>query len=260
MKRIITIVTIGIGVCLSAFAAQGEDGGQAQSKRMVCDETCKLESAVPAVAPSSVNAATPAVKEAGYSVVSPVGRSSVKIINQAPRLKSLSGKTIAVVGTNFMAKVTHPEIKRLILENYPDAKVILRDEIGVAGLYPAPGMVRRAKDEFQRKLKSMKVDAVISGNGGCGLCTPKETGSCIAAEYAAMTPTAPWRDSADAEQLTVPVMKPGMTHFLITGDAARNKMQTMPGEGNATILIELPSNWDKLMADPGYEPLHNFKL
>ena len=29
----------------------------------------------------------------------------------------------------------------------------------------------------------MKVDAVISGNGGCGLCTPKETGSCIAAEY-----------------------------------------------------------------------------
>ena len=26
------------------------------------------------------------------------------------------------------------------------------------------------------------MDAVISGNGGCGLCTPKETGSCIAAE------------------------------------------------------------------------------
>ena len=29
----------------------------------------------------------------------------------------------------------------------------------------------------------MKVDAVISGNGGCGLCTPKEEGSCITAEY-----------------------------------------------------------------------------
>ena len=39
------------------------------------------------------------------------------------------------------------------------------------------------KEEFQAKLKEMCVDAVISGNGGCGLCTPKETGSCIAAEY-----------------------------------------------------------------------------
>ena len=65
----------------------------------------------------------------------------------------------------------------------PPAKVILQDEIGSAGMYPAPGLVRPDKNRFQRKLKEMKVDAVISGNGGCGLCTPKETGSCIAAEY-----------------------------------------------------------------------------
>ena len=51
-----------------------------------------------------------------------------------------------------------------------------------AGAYPRPGVVRREKDEFQRKLKEFNVDAVVSGNGGCGLCTPKETGSCIAAE------------------------------------------------------------------------------
>ena len=31
-------------------------------------------------------------------------------------------------------------------------------------------------------MKEFGVDAVISGNGGCGLCTPKETGSCIAAK------------------------------------------------------------------------------
>src|SRR5690606_30228016 len=40
-----------------------------------------------------------------------------------------------------------------------------------------------ANDEFQKNLKEMGVQAVISGNGGCGLCTPKETGSSIAAEY-----------------------------------------------------------------------------
>ncbi|MBQ7650037.1 MAG: hypothetical protein IJS15_03710, partial [Victivallales bacterium] len=167
MKRIVVIAALGISLCLSA-----------QSERMICDETCKIESLG-----TSTKVAMPAAKEAGYSVVSPVGRSSVKIIEQAPRLKTLSGKTIAVVGTNFMARVTHPEIKRLILEHYPDATVITQDEIGSAGLYPPPGSFRRAKEEFQRKLKSMKVDAVISGNGGCGLCTPKETGSCIAAEY-----------------------------------------------------------------------------
>ena len=49
--------------------------------------------------------------------------------------------------------------------------------------WPGPGVIRRQKDEFVQNLKRLKVDAVISGNGGCGLCTPKEMGSCIAAEH-----------------------------------------------------------------------------
>ncbi|MDP1581370.1 MAG: hypothetical protein Q8M02_13940 [Candidatus Didemnitutus sp.] len=134
-----------------------------------CDDACLLP-----------GAPVPAGK---YAVVSPVGPQTVKMITQAPRLDSMNGKTIAVVGGSFMAKITHPEIKRLILANYPTAKVILLNEIGSAGPYPGPGITRQAKDEFQKKLKEMGVNAVISGNGGCGLCTPKETGSSIAAEY-----------------------------------------------------------------------------
>lgn len=143
------------------------------AQRIVCDETCKLADAPPVTS----------WEEPCYAVVSPQGRSSVEMIRQAPRLETLEGKTIAVVGVSFMTAVTHPEIKRLILADYPSAKVVLLDEIGVAGPYPAPGVTRRAKEEFQAKLKEMGVEAVISGNGGCGLCTPKETGSCIAAEY-----------------------------------------------------------------------------
>ncbi|MBR3624572.1 MAG: hypothetical protein IKN43_14635, partial [Selenomonadaceae bacterium] len=120
---------------------------------------------------------------APYSVLSPIGKSTVQFIKEAPRLDTLDGKTIAVVGGSFMASVTHAEIKRLILEHYPTAKVLLLNEIGSAGPYPAPGIKRPQKDEFERKLKELKVDAVISGNGGCGLCTPKEEGSCITAEY-----------------------------------------------------------------------------
>ena len=48
-----------------------------------------------------------------------------------------------------------------------------------------------------------------------------------------------------------------MTAFLITGDAARNKVQTMPGGGYATIKIELPENWDSLMTELGYENVSN---
>lgn len=124
----------------------------------------------------------PSNGEAAYMVMSPVPESAVEPIKHAPRLKSLDGKTIALVGGSFMANVTHPELKRLILAEHPTAKIYLLSEIGSAGPYPRPGVVRREKDEFQRKLKEFKVDAVISGNGGCGLCTPKETGSCIAAE------------------------------------------------------------------------------
>lgn len=117
-----------------------------------------------------------------YVVLSPVPDVKINLHKQGPRLNTLNGKTIALVGGSFMASVTHPELKRLILAEYPTAKIYLLNEIGSAGPYPRPGVVRREKDAFQKRLKQFHVDAVISGNGGCGLCTPKETGSCIAAE------------------------------------------------------------------------------
>lgn len=144
-----------VAVASSTFAAECKDG------------MCPM--------PASGNEAT-------YTVLSPVPESAVEPIKPAARLKTLDGKTIALVGGSFMANVTHPELKRLILAEYPTAKIYLLSEIGSAGPYPRPGVVRREKEEFQRKLKDFKIDAVISGNGGCGLCTPKETGSCIAAE------------------------------------------------------------------------------
>lgn len=115
-------------------------------------------------------------------VLIPVPETVTRVIREAKRLDSLEGKTIALVGGSFMANVTHPELKRLILKEYPSAKIYLLSEIGSAGPYPRPGVIRHKKEEFQQNLKQFHEDAVISGNGGCGLCTPKETGSCIAAE------------------------------------------------------------------------------
>lgn len=118
-----------------------------------------------------------------YDVLSPVGQSSVDMIEMAPRLETLDGKTIALVGGSFMASVTHVELRKLILEYFPTATVYVLSEIGSAGLFPGPRARKPQVERFQQRLQEYGVDAVISGNGGCGICTPKETGSCIAAEY-----------------------------------------------------------------------------
>lgn len=118
-----------------------------------------------------------------FNVLSPVGQSSVEMIEMAPRLESLEGKTIALVGGSFMASVTHMELKRIIEEEYPTATVYVLSEIGSAGLFPGPRARKPKVEQFQQRLIDYGVDAVVSGNGGCGICTPKETGSCIAAEY-----------------------------------------------------------------------------
>ncbi len=101
-----------------------------------------------------------------FPVVCPLGQSVVRPIEQAPRLSTLDGKTIAIVGGSFMASVTHPELKRLILKEYPNAKVYVLGEVGSAGVFPGPGIRRNSVERFQSRLKQLGVDAVISGNGG----------------------------------------------------------------------------------------------
>ena len=108
MKKRIVITAVGMCLC-----------GNAESQRVVCDgngNNCKIE---PTGQPArnKTEASRPEsspYQDAGYTVVSPVGRAAIKPIEQAPRLDTLAGKTIAVVGHNFMARMTHPEIKRLI--------------------------------------------------------------------------------------------------------------------------------------------------
>lgn len=141
-------------------------GMNAQGDRFVCDESCD---------PGSSGVAK-------FSVVSPVGFSTIEPIEMAQRLTTLDGKTIAIVGEDFMYNITHPELKRLIKEHYPTAKIIMYDELPIAGPYPAPGIIRQSTELFRQRLIDLGVDALIAGNGGCGICTPKETGSCIVAE------------------------------------------------------------------------------
>lgn len=117
-----------------------------------------------------------------YAIVSPVGYNDMEMVEQAPRLDTLQGKTIALVGGSFMASTTHQELKKCILNAYPTAKIYMFSDVGSGGPYSVYGQSSQTIN-FQNKLKELGVDAVISGNCGCGLCTTKESGSSIAAEY-----------------------------------------------------------------------------
>ena len=112
MKRMISMRAIG-SVWLSIAAVYGAD--KARPPRRVCDETCKIEFNDSKAAPPSGGKGAP-VKAPGFSVVSPVGRSAVKPIEQAPRLKTLSGTTIVVV-THELASIFTIATDSIYLDN-----------------------------------------------------------------------------------------------------------------------------------------------
>lgn len=119
-----------------------------------------------------------------YQVVSPVpSGSSIEPIEQPPRLDSLQGKKIALVGGSFSASVTHAVIRDLLEENFGCITYYMTDEIGKSGTFN-PNSISDKSKEFQKNIKAYGIDAVISGNCGCGICTVKETGNGLAAEYA----------------------------------------------------------------------------
>lgn len=78
-------------------------------------------------------------------------------------------------------------------------------------------------------------------------------------EGGGLTDAPPW-SAQGGKMVTVPVMKPGMSPILVTGDPNRNKVQTMPGGGYATVVVRLPADWDALTAEKGYRPLAEFYL
>ena len=116
-----------------------------------------------------------------FKIVSPVPTgSTVEMITQAPRLDTLRGKTIALVGGSFSASVTHAVIRDMLVEEF-GCNIYFMEEIGKGGSYNPINPSAQTK-EFQQRLIECGVDAVISGNCGCGICTVKETGNGLAAE------------------------------------------------------------------------------
>lgn len=156
----------------------GETGETDQTGLITCGpEGCRTDMKLPGSTDGSA-----AGEKILYSVMPPEGNAAVESIKQAPRLDTLAGKRIALVGRSFNASITQEVIKELILKDYPTATIYSFEDVGYPGNYTVFNQSEETK-QFQQKLAEYKIDAVISGNCGCGLCTVKECGAAIAAEY-----------------------------------------------------------------------------
>ncbi len=169
MKKAHIVLLVALGVYLTPYLLADEPRLTAPSEAVCVDEECETP---------TVNGENAPV----YAIVSPVGYHAVETITQAPRLDSLDGKRIALVGGSFMAAITHDELRRRLQEDYPSCEIFMFQEVGSSGPFSVFGASGQTT-AFQSKLKELKIDAVVSGNCGCGLCTTKESGSAIAAEY-----------------------------------------------------------------------------
>ena len=95
-----------------------------------------------------------------YNVLSPIGETTVKLIEMAPRLDTLSNKTVCLVSNSaFKVNITMPAIAKSLQAKYPSIKIIPYTEMATA--YSGADW-----DAKQGEFKSKGCNAVITGNGG----------------------------------------------------------------------------------------------
>ncbi len=102
-----------------------------------------------------------------YSVVSPLGDSTTKVITMVPRLNTLAGKTVCMVWNHaFKADITLPAIGESLKDKYPGIRIIPYTEIDAASRAAGRKGSLTEAETWQGVFKEKGCDAVISGNGG----------------------------------------------------------------------------------------------
>jgi hypothetical protein len=102
-----------------------------------------------------------------YSVVSPIGQSTVKMISMAPRRNTLGGKTVCMVWNRaFKADVTLPAIGEQLKQLYPAMRVVSHTEMPVAPMPSTPDNPNKDAENLRAALKKQGCSVLVTGNGG----------------------------------------------------------------------------------------------
>jgi hypothetical protein len=118
----------------------------------------------------------------------------------APRLDTLAGKTVCLVwNRSFKADVTLPAIAEALKKQYPGIKIVPYTAMPDAPTPELVGTPRTASEALQAAFKAKGCDAVIGGNGGCGVCTPRVTHATVLAEQLGIPAVAVTNPSFDRQ-------------------------------------------------------------
>jgi hypothetical protein len=102
-----------------------------------------------------------------YSVVSPIGESTVKMISLTPRLNTLAGKTVCMAWDRaFKADITLPAIAEQLKQLYPDIRVVSHTEMPVAPMPSTPDNPNKDAENLRAALKEHGCSVLVTGNGG----------------------------------------------------------------------------------------------
>src|SRR5580693_5286550 len=127
------------------------------------------------------------MSEPVYEVAWPLGRSTVHEIDAKPRVCDLSKATIGHLSHyGFRHDEMRPVIEEAMKERYPGIRFVGPEEFGnIHG----PRHGKDALPVLPDKLKQYGVDAVITGVGSCGTCTPAVVRASMVAEKAGVPST-----------------------------------------------------------------------
>jgi hypothetical protein len=102
-----------------------------------------------------------------YSVVSPIGESTVKLISMTPRPNTLAGKTACMVSNrSFKADIVLPAIADQLKQRYPDIKIVSHREMPIAPLPTTPDNPQQDAETLRAALKAKGCSVVVTGDGG----------------------------------------------------------------------------------------------
>ena len=100
-------------------------------------------------------------------VISPEGLQIAAMGGVSPHLDTLEGKTIGEVYNNhFKGEQMFGIYRRLLKEKFPGVKIIPFDRFPTVYVGGDPASQKKTAKEIAELAKTLKVDAIITGNGG----------------------------------------------------------------------------------------------
>jgi hypothetical protein len=134
----------------------------------IIKETVEVPVEVTKIVKETVEVPGPA-GETVYEVLPPYGKPTIEVLQPAPRLDTLEGKTICgIYGGSFHFEETWPVIVELLQKKYPTAKFVGPEELfpdQPGGIMYGGANEPALLEALPALLKQYKCDAAIVGNG-----------------------------------------------------------------------------------------------